>query len=566
MSLRKKTAAVTAVATASLVLVLYLVSQFFLMGSYTSLEEREVEINLQRAVGALNQRITSLDILGEDWASWDDTYEFVNDRNEDYVDSNLGDETFVNSELNVLAMIAPSGDYIYTQVFDLEEEVAVDDHGEVIEQILGAFSMEAILTEESRAGLVLLNDGPMLIAVQPILDSEGQGPARGAMIMGRYLDDALTEALGETTQLALTTYAVGDTNLPVDVEVAIASLAAGADTVVSPVDAAVISGYTFIEDINGEAVLAVRVDVPREIYAQGRQTMLTYIVALLVAGIVFGAVNASLMRRLVLAPLTRLSHNLRRIAESGNISQRLPVEGHDEVSSLALNVNNTLESLEHSRAALHQKETLLQEIHHRIKNNLQVVASLLRLQSRRIKDEEMTALFRDSEDRVKSIALIHEKLYRTEDFSQIEFGQYLRELASGLFSAYGVNQAKISLRFDMDEVYLSIDSATPCGLLMNELISNSLKHAFDGMDEGEVDITLRSNPDGSVTVAVRDSGVGYPEGLEFERGGSLGLELVRTLTAQLGGSIEYNSSPGAETRITFTDRARGKRTVSDVTS
>ena len=172
------------------------------------------------------------------------------------------------------------------------------------------------------------------------------------------------------------------------------------------------------------------------------------------------------------------------------------------------------------RASLQEKEVLLREIHHRVKNNLQIISSLLNLQSKHIKDDHALNLLRDSQNRVRSMALIHQKLYDSHDLVRMDFSEYLRSLASALFSSYGVSSQSISLKLSVDSVRLDINTAVPCGLIINELISNSLKHAFL-TGQGAICVDLHPDDDDTVALSVSDNGKGLPEDLDFRNTDSL---------------------------------------------
>lgn len=203
------------------------------------------------------------------------------------------------------------------------------------------------------------------------------------------------------------------------------------------------------------------------------------------------------------------------------------------------------------KASLREKDLLLQEVHHRVKNNLQVIASLLSLQSASIQDPQTFEMFRDSRDRVKSMALIHEKLYQTHDLARIDLAEYLHNLATELFQSYRVNPTLIVLNVHADEASLSLDTAIPCGLIVNELVSNSLKHAFPAGQEGEVSIDLHAHPQHRWALSVRDTGIGFPADLDFRNTTTLGLQLVMTLVEQLEGTIELERNGGTTFTITF---------------
>ncbi|MCK4417131.1 MAG: hypothetical protein KAV99_03080, partial [Candidatus Latescibacteria bacterium] len=218
---------------------------------------------------------------------------------------------------------------------------------------------------------------------------------------------------------------------------------------------------------------------------------------------------------------------------------------------------------EQIKASLKEKEILLKEVHHRVKNNLQVISSLLRLQSGYVKDKESLEMFRESCDRVRSMALIHEKLYQSEELSRVDFAKYIQDLTDHLFRSYGANSEAIRLKINVVDGLLGIDTAIPCGLIINELVSNSLRYAFPEGREGKICIDLRSDlpaaPSDTAaqrgnkfTLIVSDNGVGLPKDLDFRNTKSLGLELVNTLADQLRGTIELDRSGGTAFKIRFT--------------
>ena len=204
--------------------------------------------------------------------------------------------------------------------------------------------------------------------------------------------------------------------------------------------------------------------------------------------------------------------------------------------------------------SLQEKTVLLREIHHRVKNNLQVISSLLNLQSGYIEDKKSLEIFRESQTRVRSMALIHEKLYQSKDLYKIEFSEYIKSLAKDLFSSYNIDYERIKLRSDMEGIYFEIDTAILCGLIINELISNSLKHAFPDGRKGEVYIGLKKSSESNYTLILKDDGIGFPPNINFRKTDSLGLQLVTTLTEQLGGEIELSRNGFTEFKIEFSTK------------
>ncbi|MCC6397665.1 MAG: PAS domain-containing protein [Bacteroidetes bacterium] len=199
--------------------------------------------------------------------------------------------------------------------------------------------------------------------------------------------------------------------------------------------------------------------------------------------------------------------------------------------------------------SLKEKEVLLKEIHHRVKNNLQVISSLLNLQSGAVSDQRALEQLRESQHRIRSMALIHERLYQSRNLASIEFDEYVKSLCSYLIRSY--NPQCVRLEINIGRISLPINAAIPCGLIINELVSNALKYAFKGGNEGTIDVGMELTADKKAILTVRDTGVGFPAGLDFRQTQTLGMQLVNTLTAQINGTIALNRNGGTTFSITF---------------
>jgi len=208
-------------------------------------------------------------------------------------------------------------------------------------------------------------------------------------------------------------------------------------------------------------------------------------------------------------------------------------------------------ALETLKVALRERELFLQEAQHRIKNNLQVIASLLSLQESCISDPKIREMFRDSQERVQSMALIHEALYRSEHAAAIDFSVYVRDLADQLISSYNGESGRVALQLHLNNVLLGVNKAIPCGLILNELISNALKHAFPGGRTGMIRVEMDASQTQKVAIVVRDDGVGVPVDLDHRNAQTLGLQLVYTLIEQLEGTIELERREGTTFTLTF---------------
>ena len=212
------------------------------------------------------------------------------------------------------------------------------------------------------------------------------------------------------------------------------------------------------------------------------------------------------------------------------------------------------------RTSLAEKEVLLREVHHRVKNNMQIVASLLNLQSQSAPDPSVREIFKESRDRIRSMALVHERLYQSADLARIEFAEYLRKLTSHLVHSYGTGDGRIHLEVDAGNIQLDVNTAVPLGLIVNELVSNAIKHAFPNEARGKIAVGLERLAGGKFRLVVSDDGVGFPEGLDFRNTESLGLQLVTMLADQLEGDLLLERDAGTKFVLTFGALKYKKRT------
>jgi two-component sensor histidine kinase len=287
------------------------------------------------------------------------------------------------------------------------------------------------------------------------------------------------------------------------------------------------------------------------------------------AGVIVGLLL--IFYRRIVRPIIKLDEAARQLS-SGKFDVSIFISGSDEITSLGnsfdrmrialrnrltdLDVSNATikievnerklandlleKSLNKIQIALVEKDLLLGEIHHRVKNNLQIVQSLLNLQAGQIADPVVKSMLMDSQNRIQSMAVIHRTLYQSHDFASVDFGRFLNALIPPLLSTYGVDERRIKLKIDAGSVFIPINSAIPCGLIVNELITNALKHAFPNSQQGEISITLKRLDDHQIILEISDNGVGIPSDLDMAHVDTLGLQLVRLLSRQLQGDLSIN--------------------------
>ena len=325
------------------------------------------------------------------------------------------------------------------------------------------------------------------------------------------------------------------------------------------------SMVTHAYELENASMRVVKISMRRE----GLLTLSFFVVIVISVGVALFFFNKQIVK-----PIEKLQKGIHAVA-GGNLDHKVGMLSNDEIGQLSADFDLMTEKLKTitvskdkmakeitmrkkaekiTKTSLKEKEVLLKEIHHRVKNNMQIMASLLRLQSEGIKDKHLLDLFNEGRNRIKSMALIHEDLYQGKDLASIDFDQYTRTLTARLTKSLGADPNRIITSVNIDNVFLGVDKAIPCGLIINELFTNSLKYAFP-LDKfkdkkGQICIDCHSNS-AEHTLVFSDNGVGLPEDIDFQKAETLGLELVRALAEQLKGTIELNKNNGTEFKITF---------------
>lgn len=279
-------------------------------------------------------------------------------------------------------------------------------------------------------------------------------------------------------------------------------------------------------------------------------------------------IGLNAMKRMLSGELNYTSFEKRYIRKDGQminvvISPAI-IRGNDGTPlyfvALFQDITERKRAMEQIRAALEEKDVLLREVHHRVKNNMQLILSLIKLQLQFVEDEKAVQQFFECQNRIRSMAFVHQHLYMSENLAKIDFKHYLQALIRGLKRSFGNLADDVRVSVDVDNVSLNTDTAIPCGLIINELVSNSIEHAFPEGSRGEVGITVNRDANGDIEMAVADNGIGLPEGFDFRNNSSLGMDLVVLLAEnQLGGKIEISTINGTEFRIKFKEVKYPKR-------
>ena len=343
-------------------IILLMSSYSILLSSYSNLETQTTSKNVERVLSAIDSDLESLDAYTHDWASWDDTYLFVQDRNENYIHANLVDQTFVNVKLNLIMFVDTSGRTVFSKAFDLQNMTETQIPPD-LQNLTGEESVlwQNLNESSSLKGFILLPEGPMMVVSRPILTSNAKGPIRGALVMGRYFDSTQVARISNETHLTLSMERLDDPNLPADFQAALARMSGYSSIVVEPLNASIVAGYGIIRDLNMHPILMLKIDLIRSIYSQGLATINLYLFSVCGLSIILGTVGIVLINKSILAPLSKLSTNVTNIAKKGEISARVAVKGDNEVSDLATSINKMLASLEHSESELKKSTKKLEQ-------------------------------------------------------------------------------------------------------------------------------------------------------------------------------------------------------------
>ncbi len=676
--MRKRIILIISLTLLAMFLITAIATRLIIIDSFMALEKEYMEKDVARFLGALEDAKEGLDLSVKDWAEWNETFDFIKNRSADYKEDNLdGTLSFHNLNVNIMVFADTSGTIIYKKAVNLDGDLEMpfplrlldylERHPDLLRRGLPASSIQ---------GIVSMGSEPLMIAIRPVMSSQGEGPVGGSLLMGRFIDRAEMFKISERSKLFFTVEQLGSPASSADFAAAEDLLQNGTRVFVRPLDVSTLAGYTILRDVYDQPSYTVRVESPREVMSQGLRVVAYVTSSLILISMVFGLVIMLYMERALISRVHLLSSGVLSIGTSNTLSQRLSVSGRDEIAYLGAAINGMLDALERSTEDLRRsegrneallaaipnmilrlsgdgtlidfrwpaatalrpppkgmlglnvraipsvfpflpeetvekilsaaaqsgafggaksfefrtvengseyffearivagpeaetivfiqeitsekkakeaqrKEIFLKEIHHRVKNNLQVISSLLDLQARASKDERVVSMLKESQNRLRSMSLIHEKLYATEESRGVSFSEYIHDLAAHLRNSYAQNARAVKMEVDVDEISMDMDLAVPCGLIISELVSNALKYAFPDGRAGTVRIGLHPGEDWTLVLTVADDGVGVPPEVSYTEPATLGLRIVSSLANQLKGTLKMDASRGTVFTLTI---------------
>ncbi|MBI4313123.1 MAG: HAMP domain-containing protein [Chloroflexi bacterium] len=604
MSLRTKSLIVVGVLTFSLLVALFAATELVVKAGFRTLETQEAHHNMQRIMSALDDEVATLDATAQDWATWDDTYGFVEDGNEAFASSTLADGSFVNNRLNVMLFVHSSGRLVFSKAYDLENRRETPVPPSLLAHIAPGSLLLDHEMHSRMAGFLSLPEGTLLVSSHPILTSEGFGPPRGSLVFGRYLDSNETERLAKATLYSLQTYPRNSPDLPAYVREALASLSGEDSVTVEPLDASSIAGVVALKDMYGDPALVLVGEFPRDIYKQGRTTV---ILVFIFSGLIIMSLSIAtlvLTKKLVLSRLLRLGHVVTQIGKNNDLTARVPEEGKDELSRLGHEVNNMLESLERSRREQEQAQAELREanarlsdalarlertpllihqermnalgqmasgIAHDISNTLIPIVGLSELLLTRpgiLEQQDVVAKYAKSiNTAAQDATAIVERLrefYRpgldADEMGPVNLNEVVKQTVVLTETRWrSQREAQIAVATELGNIPAVKGSESE----LREALTNLILNAVDAMPGGGT-ITLRTGAeDGHVHVQVADTGVGMTEEVrrrclepffttKGERGTGMGLAMVYGVVKRHDGEIDIQSEVGKGTTFTLT--------------
>lgn len=578
--------------------IIYVISGEVYFKGFYPIEKGKVEENILRAQAAISTKLRSLELFSYDWSNWDDTYNFVQDNNTNYINSNLTDYTLIGSEINMMIFIDTEGRVVFSKAYDLQNSSEIPIPDSWISELTQGILLKKSLAYTATSGVIVLSGQPMLVVCSPILTSVGEGPIMGTFIVAQNIDLSLLNNVSEVTHLSLSMQMFNHSSMPDDFKIAQENLIQSELPYVQPVDKELISGYSFMNDVYGSPAFILKVDMPRDIYAQATKTVGYLHVILLLIAVVFVGLFIFILRKNILNRIVKLQKIVVDISKTGDKSKRVEVSGKDELSSLADNINNMLISLEKAEEQIkvlyenekqHRKE--LEEEGKGRTQFINILAHELRtpmtpilISAEMIRDElasEPDSLqYKMISNVLKSAEILRSRLEELLDLArfargafklnlcQIETEVYLNNIVDRYKPALEQKHQKLSLDISPGLPKIEADPSRVEQVILN-LLSNAGKYSPENSK-----ISIKASLEKKdLLIEINDQGIGIPEEelqklftpyhrVEQDKqqfaGTGLGLAVSAQIVQAHGGKIWVESERGKGSTFKFTLPLNGK--------
>ena len=561
----------------------YFLTQYMLVAGYVRLERQETQTGVERVLSVFNNRIAWLEGNTSDWAFWDDTYNFAANLNPTFADHNIDPSTFKSLQIDAIALTDMQGKLLYSKAYDKNKQALIE-----ISQNLAAYLTadntlkSALASNTGIGGVIVLPEGPMLVASYPVLTTDTAGPPHGVLTMARYLDNREINYLSNTTLSPVSIFTLTNSQTINDFTKAYLQMTPGKPIVVIPQTDTKISGYTLISDINGKPALILRADFNRDIYNKGRQSAGFIILILLICSIIAGTIALLTQNRITLSRIRKINGDIKNISASGDTSSRMKIEGKDEFSDFAENINKMLTTIEEQKtkelilrksleAEMNKRADYTRELAHELKTPITPILSSSELLTEGIKEEPWLSLAKniyrgatDMNDRLDDLLDMAkgEVGILKLNMEEIDPASLLRQISEEMTPLIKHRQQTLGLDLTPVLPHIMGDEVRLRQVLRN-LLNNATKFT---PEKGK--ITIRAKQiDNNLVVEVEDTGSGIDadkmskvflpyvrlgEDREHQKGLGLGLKLSKTLIELHGGMIWVNSQKGVGSKFSFT--------------
>ncbi len=576
MSIRKKVLGTICCITICLILIFYAVTSLVIDKDFSRLERRVVVENLERVQATLKDQIQALDTLAHDWASWDDTSAFVQNRNEDFIASNIVEDTFATSaNIDLLLIFNMDVQLVHGVLYNRQAELMESPDPELLSALIEEHRLLSRSSQVTgRCGIVQIGSRSFLIAARPILDSNGQGPVRGTLIMGRILNAERVAYLQKVTRTSIELYPFQQANIPPDaIDASEALFLSHILHQITVFSEKIIKGYSLLYDISGNAVLLLGVNVKRDIYKQSRHTLLFLLYSIIAIGIIFGLVTFFLIDTPVLGRLSKLTDDIVEIEKDANRGLRVKESSSgDELGKLSRSINrmmDAIESLEEYKIKSEKLEalaTFAAGATHELATPLSTIAIASGEILYDLKEENTT-----EEELYEDILLIREQVNRCKDIlyqMAADAGEHMGEkfvsLATGKFieETLALFSEKSAGRIVVENQIADRIITIPL-LSLRRVLQGIITNSLNACEAGAPIFLACREDDTHLLFEIRDQGEGMDEyTLKHAvdpffttkspgKGMGLGLYLAQSLATRLGGDLQIISSPVEGTTVTI---------------
>ena len=530
------------------------------MANFGQLEKQNVDENVQRAINALSDDLSGLDRSDYDLAASDSTYQFIQNpqQGQTYIQANLLDSTLINLDVEVIVYFDQTGNVAYSKALD-SNNLGIQAPQEILNAIEANDELWNHTTWDSRVtGILSTPEGLLMVASDPILTSEGFGPIKGALVMGRYINDREVADLSSTLRLPLTIENLTSTQLPTDFQKAFSLISKSQPFYVQPLGANIVAGYATVSGFSGNPALILRIELPRDIYNQGQQAVFYLSLSLGLVCLVFGSSVMLLMEKVVLTPLAGLDSEVKSIREDPKGSRRLRLKGHDELASLGESVNGMLSALEQSQrlAALGELTTALANDLRNPLQGISAAAYYLKTKMNPATDNKTSKMLALIEKDIEYSNRIICQLLQYSEPICLELGDTTpQKIVKNALSLVRVTDQVQVLNETQNDLKIKVDIQK-----MQAVFVHLLENAVEAMPEGGMLKIESSSLKGEVIFRISDTGVGMsPESIQHlwsplfstkAKGMGLSLSTCKRIVEAHGGSISAQSTTGKGSTFT----------------